>query len=57
MSSIRTKFEVCRSIGSRATAPETDASDNLISPIGWAKKDELNKPAEVFEDEATAAGL
>jgi hypothetical protein len=37
MSSIRAKFEVSRSNGSRATAPPTDASDNLISPIGWAK--------------------
>jgi hypothetical protein len=38
MESIRANFELSRSIGSRATAPETDASDNLISPIGWAKK-------------------
>jgi hypothetical protein len=36
-SSIRAKLEVSRSNGSRATAPPTDASDNLISPIGWAK--------------------
>jgi hypothetical protein len=38
MSSIRAKFEVSSSNRSRATAPETDASDNIISPLGWAKK-------------------
>jgi hypothetical protein len=37
VSSIRTNFEGSRCIGSRATAPETDASDHLINPIGWLK--------------------
>jgi hypothetical protein len=40
MSTIHAKFEVSRSNGSLATAPQTDGSDNLISPIGWAKKQE-----------------